>query len=123
MAWAEGMRARSLGEVEQAIGLYVAGCDAGEIVGCTLAGGLHAEAGRADEAFAWIEKGNGRRAMFEPFLANLTAALRSVTLTSTIHAASIVQLWISETLTRQLRTCEHEFVAFEGTAREAALGA
>ncbi len=50
----------------------------------------------------------------------LTETLRSVNLVSTMHAERLVQPWMGALLTKQLHTCDQEFLAFEGTAREAA---
>ena len=50
----------------------------------------------------------------------LGGGLKSVTLTSTVHAPRLAQPWMSARETQRLDACKHDFIAFEGTAREAA---
>lgn len=51
---------------------------------------------------------------------HLGGGLQAVTLTSTVHGPRLIQPWMSEQETRRLHDCEHDFIAFEGPAREAA---
>jgi aspartate dehydrogenase len=51
---------------------------------------------------------------------HLGGGLKAVTLTSTVHAPRLVQPWMSARETQRLGECDHDFIAFEGTAREAA---
>ena len=51
---------------------------------------------------------------------HLGGGLEAVTLTSTVYAPRLAQPWMSARESQRLRDCEHDFIAFEGTAREAA---